>query len=379
MRIVHLDFDDLGNSAGGGQARRTFEINRRLARRHQITVYTSRYPGSCDKVVDGVTYRRVGLPSFPANMLAFFALMPVLARRAGHADLLVEDFTSPLTCGMTPLFTSTPVIGSAQFFFAHFMAAKYKLPLDLLERHGLRAYRQIIAPTRRIAGEIHSRHPRAQVSIIPAGIEPQFFDLPQLGPLRGDGRYLAFVGRVDLHQKGIDTLVQALARLPLGRRPPLRIYGAGRDVPQLTSMIQNLHLGDHVTYQGRVSGEQRMEALAGARLVCVPSRYETFGIVVGEAMAAARPVIGTAGIGFEEILGDQGSGRLVPPDDPGALAAAIEELWNDPTACRRIGADAREQARRFDWDRIALEQEALYEQVARTRGPKATGSPSLVA
>lgn len=355
MRIIHIDFDDLNNPAGGGQARRTYEINRRLAERHQITVYTSRFPGSRDEVIDGVEYRRVGLSSFPGNMLAFFGMMPLLARHARRADLLVEDFTSPFSCGMTPLFTRTPVVASAQYFFARFMAEKYRLPLDLLERHGLAVYRDVIAPTRRIAGQILRFHPQARVGIIPYGIERQFYDVP-----RQDGSFVAFVGRIDIHQKGLDVLMNALARLPAPRRPAVHIFGGGRDLPRLQSLVHDLGLEGSVTYRGRVAGAERQASMANARFVCVPSRYETFGIVVAEAMAAARPVVGSAGIGFEEIFGGEPCGTLVPPDDPDALADALEHLWNAPEECARMGTAARQRARRFDWDQIALEQEELY-------------------
>lgn len=359
MRIVHLDFDDLGNPAGGGQARRTYEINRRLAACHQITVYTSRFPGSRDCATDGVTYRRVGLSTFPGNMLAFFALMPFLARQARRADLLVEDFTSPFSCGLTPRFTRTPVVGSAQYFFAREMARKYRLPLDLLERRGLPIYRDLVAPTHRVAAQIHALHPRARVAVIPYGVEPQFFDIP-----RRAGSYVAFVGRIDIHQKGLDVLLDALARIPAERRPPVRMYGAGRDVPRLLGLVRAGGLERNVTYHGRVTGAERLEALTDARFVCVPSRYETFGIVVAEAMAAGRPVVGTAGIGFEEIFGNADCGSLVPANDPAALADALDRLWKEPASCWEQGTAARERARRFDWDQIAREQETLYQQVA---------------
>jgi glycosyltransferase involved in cell wall biosynthesis len=97
-----------------------------------------------------------------------------------------------------------------------------------------------------------------------------------------------------------------------------------------------------------------------ADLVVLPYRNIEQSGVLYTALAFGRPLVLTSVGGFPEIA-EQGAARLVPPEDPGALAEALRELIADPTTRLALGAAAEEAARtRYSWDRIAKSTIDLY-------------------
>ena len=373
MRILHFDFDDLGNPWGGGQARRTREVNRALAftRGWEITVVTGTYAGAvphAEAVANGrLRYLRLGAGPFPLNILSFIALQPFMARLVDH-DLIVEDFTTPVGPTLAPRWSRAPVIGSAQFLFANQMARKYRLPFDRLATALLPAYRHLIALTNHGAETLRRESPRATVTVIPQGLDPGDFAVPESGdPM---GAHVLYIGRLDRHQKGIDTLLHAWGRMSPSVRPPLVIAGDGRERDALRALTTTLGLDHSVRFAGRVAGEPKRALFRDARIVCLPSRYETYGITAIEALAAERALVATDIPEFREVASE--GGILVPPDDPDALGHACLDLWHDHDRRLRLARRGRDAVAGRTWDAVATAQGDFYE--AAMRGTRAPGN-----
>jgi glycosyltransferase involved in cell wall biosynthesis len=98
--------------------------------------------------------------------------------------------------------------------------------------------------------------------------------------------------------------------------------------------------------------------LAEADIVAIPSRWEGFGLVAVEAMAAGVPVVASAVGGLVDVVGD--AGILVPPEDPQALGAALQRLHEDAALRARLASRGRARARRWDIRETACAYEALY-------------------
>ena len=100
-----------------------------------------------------------------------------------------------------------------------------------------------------------------------------------------------------------------------------------------------------------------------ADVVVLPYRNIEQSGVLYTALAFGRPLLLSEVGGFPEIAA-QGAARTVPPEDPGALAAALTELLADPAERSRLAAGALGAARdRYSWDRIGRDTAALYERV----------------
>jgi glycosyltransferase involved in cell wall biosynthesis len=116
-----------------------------------------------------------------------------------------------------------------------------------------------------------------------------------------------------------------------------------------------------VRYLGR--REDVPALLARADILAVPSRWEGFGLAAAEGLAAGVAVIAADVDGLREVVG--GAGVLVPPEDPGALRAALIRLSASPSLRAALGASGRARAReRFDILETVRRYEALYRQLA---------------
>lgn len=368
MRILHLDFDNLAHPWSGGQARRTFEINRRLAAQYgwEITVVTGgasgvRRPagGPLGTATDRwPAYHSVGGGPFPLDVLSFLAALPMVVRRMPH-DLVVEDFTAPIGPALAPKWTAQPVIGSAQFLFARQMARKYHLPFDRVERRALHSYRWFIALAESGAAHLRQAAPLAEIAVIPQGVEAA--SLVPFDTIDGSGAHALFLGRLDVHQKGLDTLLHAWAALPPDRRAPLMIAGEGRDRARVAALTLQLGLEQTVRLVGHVQGGAKRNLLQQARIVCMPSRYETYGISALEAQAAGKPLVATAVPGLAEAAG--AGAILVPPDDPHALAEAVGKLWDNRDLRVDLGTAGRTAVRGRTWEHVSRAQAEFYARV----------------
>ena len=184
--------------------------------------------------------------------------------------------------------------------------------------------------------------------IVPNALHVEEYASPRNGA--GGGRIL-FVGRAE-PRKGLPVLLRAFERLP--RTAVLDLAGvSAQEVPAL----------ERVCAHGRVSDAERLRLLGDADVLCVPSLGgESFGLVLVEGMAAGVPVVASSIPGYTAVL-PASAGRLVPPGDEAALAAALEELLADAGLRARLGEDGRRAAARYDWSRVGGELAAIYAEV----------------
>jgi glycosyltransferase involved in cell wall biosynthesis len=180
---------------------------------------------------------------------------------------------------------------------------------------------------------------------------PNPVDLPSPPPRAGEGRTLVAVGRL-VDQKGFDLLLPAFARIA-GVHPDwnLVIWGEGSGRAELEALRDRLGLADRVRMPGltRHPGEW----VEDAALFVLSSRFESFGNVVTEAMAAGLPVVVTdCPWGPGEIVRHGVDGWLVPPEDVDALAGGLDRLIGDPTLRARLAAAAKRNVRRFARDNV---------------------------
>lgn len=179
---------------------------------------------------------------------------------------------------------------------------------------------------------------------------------------------LVYAGR--LHpEKGPDLVIEALARLP--RPPHTLLLGAGPSAQRLRRQAAALGLNDRVHFVGWQSSVGPW--LRGATACLVPSRAEAWSQTAVTAMANGVPVIGSAVEGLPATLAN-GRGKLVPPEDPEALATAIESAL-----AGKLGVDvgaARRYAERFTAPRVAAAYADVY---ARLLGESATRTEALAA
>lgn len=157
----------------------------------------------------------------------------------------------------------------------------------------------------------------------------------------GDGPVIVHVGRHD-PVKGIDVLLDAMVLVDPGIR--LVQIGGGPLTAELAAQVERLGLGDRVELRGVDWSVRVADGLSAFDLFVLPSRTEGLPVSIMEAMLAGLPIVSTDVGSVREEVTPGDNGLLVPPEDPAALAVAINELMADPARRVEMGRRSREIA-----------------------------------
>ena len=176
--------------------------------------------------------------------------------------------------------------------------------------------------------------------------------------------YVIFVGRIT-RQKGVPVLLRAASRLI--PEAQLVLLAGAADTREQLAEVTELVDGLRATRSGvtwipeMLPKPEVIQFLTHAAVFAIPSIYEPLGIVNLEAMACGTAVAGSRTGGIPEVVADGETGLLVPPDDPPALAEALNALLRDPARARAMGQAGRKRAiAEFGWPAIAAQTAELY-------------------
>lgn len=348
ITIAFLDFDDIRNPLlGAGQAHATMEVGKRLvAKGHRVTVFCSRYPGSKDRIEDGIEYRHIGLGTnwLKLNNLAFLVAAPLAVRKI-RADLIIECFTAPISTLFSPLFTSIPVIGLPSMFNAREFTKKYKLPFHWVERIGMKFYRYLLPYSEIDRAKAKRLNPLIHTEIVPQGVGEEFFKIPRKKP-----EYILYFGRLDIAQKGIDLLLAAYARVAAKISYPLVIAGHGPDQTRVEKLIRKHHLEDRVSLIGPIYGDKKAAVFSRALFVAFPSRHDEMCLSTLEVLAAGLPIVGF------DIPESSWISHTVSLKAPAFRVDQFADMMlaaTNPATIDLLAANTRSFASRFTWDSVA--------------------------
>jgi glycosyltransferase involved in cell wall biosynthesis len=166
--------------------------------------------------------------------------------------------------------------------------------------------------------------------------------------------------------KGVDVMLQAMTLLPDDVH--LVQIGAGLETANLLALRHELGLDDRVEFRDIPWGERAADQIAGFDLFVLSSRIEGLPVTIMEAMLAGRAVIATdVGSVREEVI-DGETGLVVPPEDPAAVAAAVESLIADPARREEMGRKGLAMASEmFTVDSTVDRYVELYDRVLAAR------------
>lgn len=350
---IYDDFDSPYYAGGGPVVVRN--IARRLSGEDEVVVVTaaSRWRRSRR---DGI--RHLHLPVTWAGprlgQVLWGVLLPVVSAFLRY-DVWIESFTPPFSSSMIPLATRRPVIGLAQALSGREMARRYRTTAPLrIERLLLGRYRDIVVLNPRDQDHVASCAPRARVHLVPNAIDPP----PRPPTDAAAGRYVLYLGRIDMTQKGLDLLLDAYQRAG-AELLPLVVAGGGREEDQEAMRAAMEAVGPRARWCGSVAGQAKEDLLQGCAFVVVPSREESFSLVALEALSRGRPVVHFDLPQLDWIPAD--CGIAVPSFDVEALRASMARLSCDP----ELRSAAGRRAAAFAAARVGLDKLDSYVDLVR--------------
>ena len=363
--VVH-DFDPKV-----GHGRYCFELAQRLTPHHHVTVYANRFavelrPGW--SFVRIPAWRRVSL----ASVFTFLAASERAVRRGQHDVVHAQG----LTCWRADVITAH-VCNVARYRIAPPTSLRARIFPTLVNPVEAAFYRQrharhLIAISRRVADEIRDCYAwQRPVSVIHHGVDTSRFRPPtdaherracrQRYGLTDEAWTWLFVG------EAVKGLIEAIRRLPAF--PEARLLAISRSEPGIyKALAKELGVIDRLIFWG----PEHDIALAyrAADVFVYPSSYDTFGMVVSEAMATGVPVVIGQNIGAAELIRDGTNGFLIRPSNDDSLRAALHALRSDRRLAERIATAGLITAKGQTWDACATATEAVYQAAVRERDPE---------
>jgi glycosyltransferase involved in cell wall biosynthesis len=333
--LVHERFPP--DYAGGGEYV-VLETARHLQQRgHAVRVLTTGDPAITE--FEGIAMRRLPISRYRLNLAA-----AAVRREALHADL-IHAFTyhglypayragkaldKPVVCGVLALFGEVwremrgPLTGRLFETMEHTL-----LKLPMAARIFLSEESRQLAASLGLARS-------TDIVIEPAISLADYRAQP-------DKACVIYAGKLDV-RKGIDTVLDTARHLP---DIPFRIVGWGERYAEIeATKPANVSL---VAFRDR---QQLAAELSRARIFLFPTKAETFGLIVAEAMASGCAIVSTSTLPF--------AGIKLKHETAEAIVMAVQSLWHDQDLCSQYGSRNQQLAQRYSWDRHASELEAVY-------------------
>jgi glycosyltransferase involved in cell wall biosynthesis len=174
-----------------------------------------------------------------------------------------------------------------------------------------------------------------------------------------DSPLLLYVGRLSA-EKEIDQIKPILEAIPDAR---LALVGDGPYRQDLEKHFANTH----TCFAGYMTGKELGSAFASADAFVFPSRTETLGLVLLEAMAAGCPVVAARSGGIPDIVQDGVNGYLFDPADPQGAIAATRQLLSNAEQREALRQNARQEAERWGWPAATQQLQAYYQSVVHSK------------
>jgi D-inositol-3-phosphate glycosyltransferase len=374
---------------GVGHEGHVADLSRALAELgHDVRVYTRRDSPDLPAVVSMAEgFRVVHVPAGPPERIPPDLLLPHMGDFAQWLDADWRDgdwapdvahahfWTSGLAAVTAARRFGIPVVQS----FHELAEAESRTSEKGASRAGYeralgRAVDRVVAQSQdEVRGLVRIGVPRAQLTLVPAGVDSDRFTPDGPAAERDPERpRILSVGRL-VERKGFGDVIQAMRYVPGAEcvvvgGPPAEQLTADPQARKLRAIAEKFHVADRVRLVGAVPAKDMPRWYRSADVLVAAPWHEQFELAPLEAMACGVPVVGTAVGGLTETVVDGLTGDLVPARDPRALGGALRRLVNDKVRRFAYATAALDRARQaYSWRRVASQLGSVYSTVTGLR------------
>ncbi|MBD3193111.1 MAG: glycosyltransferase [Candidatus Heimdallarchaeota archaeon] len=374
----------------GGGEKRYWEIAKRLARKHDVHVFTLRWGNLHEEeIVERVKIHRIApfTEELYDKKTGKRRIKPAIVFSLELLKKFDPRGFDIIECNVFP-FLHCP--------FIKFKAMTHKIPFVLtihevwggywkqylegslkggvgiwIEKRIANSADHIIAVSDIVKEQIIDELtvPKAKVSVVSNGVDLELTKQAIKG-IRTDPNKIVYAGRLVEHKR-VEVLIKAMKFvLQSNSKAHLEIVGGGPELNQLKQLAKTLQLEKKITIHDYLeSYADVLRIMASGSVFVLPSIREGQGIVLLEAMATETPTIGVRfpRSGVLNVIKDKQTGLLVEANSAKAIAEGILTYWNNPQLKEEIITKASNFARQFDWNNITAEIERIYHQVLSKR------------
>lgn len=362
MKILQLIYESQGSPFGfGGAGVRAYEIYSRLAHRHEITLVCMKYPGARDNEIMGLKHVFVGTESDDLARSVFsytFKAAEYVKKFGNDYDIIVENFL-PATPFFSKYLTGTSVVLQIQGLWGRNHLRKFNtlfgIPLCVIEKFYPLLYDQFVFVTDVNMNSYIQRS--CKYCVIPNGIDQELLDSQN-----EEDNYILFLSRIDIHQKGLDILIESFKEV--SKKHDCQLVFAGHETNSMSILLKRLpaHLRNRVRFAGFVSGQEKVRLLSRAKVFVLPSRYEAHPISVMEALACGKPVL-VSDIPEFQYIANHGMGLTFCNGSAQDLARKLSLLLENEELRKTLGPRGRSYVSGFLWEEIAARFEAFLSEI----------------
>jgi len=345
----------------GGAEKRYWEVAKRLARKHKVTVYALKLRDQYDyQVRENVEIIRLGLkhPMNKRELLPLLSYHPFLKSLKSEYDIIDANQGIASFIGLYKKLrlVERPIVATFHDIYWNNWNRYFKFPLSCLGKtmemlFSKMRYSKIIANSPKTREKLE-RLGLKNIEVIPSGI-----DLELIKGVRAkrDFNSVVYVGRL-VKYKNVDLLIKAVAKIKK-ERIKLKVVGSGPEENKLRMLAKKLHVD--VEFYGFASEVEKIKIIKSSSILVNPSDVEGLGLVLLESMACKTPVI-AKNLDCYFFCNKENSILIDSKDFVDTLSLKIYELLKNEELKSSIVKNGYETAKKFTWDKTANRIEKLY-------------------
>ncbi len=389
MRVLHLSWE-FPPRIIGGIASHVFDLSRALARREmEVHVVTCNFPGATEyEDIEGVNVHRFEAYSAGDSFYSWALRMQKNMERKA-CDLInsikdvdvihAHDWLSGIAgIGLKHLYRKPLIATIHSTEYGRRTGIHNDLQRSIHEVEGWLCWEawRIIMCSYYMRDHVSWCFdvPNNKLCVVPNGVDVTKFHFNfnhwdiRRRFAQDSEKIVLYVGRI-VPEKGLDVLIKALPVVSSrGVSAKIVVVGEGSQKHEYQKLAGDLGLSDRVFFAGHVDDWILRALYRVADVTVVPSKFEPFGIVALEAMAARCPLIVATSGGLNEIVDHEGTGLKVPVNSPEALAWAIVRVITDKGLRNWMVHNAYQKCLwNYNWDRIAEWTAGVYDAVLYER------------
>ncbi|MBI4895128.1 MAG: glycosyltransferase family 4 protein [Candidatus Aenigmarchaeota archaeon] len=344
----------------GGAEKQFYELAVRLAKKHEVHVYTLNIEGCpSEEKINGIYVHRIGyrnsIKKRSLSALAtYFLKTPYLIRQIRKYDIVHANQISAMFCFFKP-FIKKPFVVTIHDLYWDLWKNYYRFPLYYIGKAvelfwSILRYDKIITVSKSSKAKLERLDFVKKISVLPNGID--FSKINKVSAKKGN--HIIYVGRL-VNYKNVDLVIKSMKEL--NKKYPileLRIIGSGEQETYLKKLVKELKV--NVKFLGYVTEEEKFRQIKSAKAFVSMSDVEGFGISMLEAMACGTPVIGKKLKAYEEFCNTKNS-LLIDGDD---IEKTLIRVLKDESLMKRLSIEGIKTAKKFDWDNIVIDLEKIY-------------------